>query len=138
MLHMCRAVWQYLIKNTIAPKGLCFCFFFMANIIQLFLLLGYMFLSAVSNYEYLDRSYEVILKLLYLSKAVWQAGVFKEAKLHSLLVWQFGNFSQTLIQVFDPWYSMKPVLPLVASPNPITIEFKESDCTVLKSYVTIF
>lgn len=86
MLHMCRAVWQYLIKNTIAPKGLCFCFFFMANIIQLFLLLGYMFLSAVSNYEYLDRSYEVILKLLYLSKAVWQAGVFKEAKLHSLLV----------------------------------------------------
>lgn len=58
----------------------------MSNIIQLFLLLGYMFLSAVSNYEYLDGYYEVILKLLYLSRAVWQAGVSEGAKMLSLLV----------------------------------------------------
>lgn len=44
-----------------------------------------MFLSSVSNYEYLNMSYEVILKLLYLSRAVWQTGVFEDAKLHSLL-----------------------------------------------------
>lgn len=58
----------------------------MANIIQLFLLLGYTFLSAVSNREYLDVYYEVILKLLYLSRAVWQAGVAEEARTLSLLV----------------------------------------------------
>lgn len=58
----------------------------MANIIQLFLLLGYTFLSAVSNREYLDGYYEVILKLLYLSRAVWQAGVAEEARTLSLLV----------------------------------------------------
>lgn len=45
-----------------------------------------MFLSAVSNYEYLDRYYEVILKLLHLSRAVWQAAVSEEAKMFSLLV----------------------------------------------------
>lgn len=58
----------------------------MANIIQLFLLLGYTLLSAVSNHEYLDGYYEVILKLLHLSRAVWQAGVAEEARTLSLLV----------------------------------------------------
>lgn len=44
-----------------------------------------MFSSSVSNYEYLKMSYEVILKLLYLSGAAWQAGVSEVARLQSLL-----------------------------------------------------
>lgn len=44
-----------------------------------------MSLSSVSNYEYSNMSYDMILKLLCLLWDAWQTGDSEDAKLHSLL-----------------------------------------------------
>lgn len=45
-----------------------------------------MLLSSVSNHEYSNMSYDVILKLLCLLWDEWQTGDSEDAKLHSLPV----------------------------------------------------
>lgn len=85
MMHMCRPIWHCLIRNTITPKGFWFRTFY-DKIIEILLLLAYMFLSSVSNYEYSNMSYDAILKLLCLLWDVRQTGDSEDAKLHSLLV----------------------------------------------------